>query len=195
MRVYGLTGGIAAGKSEVARLFAEQDIPVLDADRIAHGFLEEGEPVAAAELDAFGEEILTDGAIDRAKLGAVVFGDSAALARLNVIVHPAVREALDTQCRVLAEAGHEVVLVEAALHAEDGKLRPGIDGLIVVDCPREERLARLVRDRGLSVDEAERRIDAQTPPEQKFSLAKWIIRNSGTVDELAEQVNAVIKEF
>ena len=195
MTVYGLTGGIAAGKSEAARLFAEQGIPVLDADSIAHGFLEEGEPVAAAVLDAFGESILTDGVIDRAKLGVVVFGDSVALARLNAIVHPAVREALDAQCRALAEEGHEVVLVEAALHSEDGKLRPGIDGLIVVDCPRKKRLARLVRNRGMSVEEAERRIDAQTPPEQKFSLAKWIVPNAGTVDELTDQVNAVIKEF
>lgn len=195
MRIYGLTGGIASGKSEAARLFSQMAIPVIDADSVAHSLLEEGELVAAAVVDAFGEGILTDGTIDREKLGRVVFRDRVALERLNGIVHSAVRDALDARCRALAEEGHSATIIEAALHAEDGKLRPGIDGLIVVDCPREKRLARLMRDRGLSEEEATRRIDAQTPPENKFPLARWVIRNTGTLEDLAEQVSSVVEEI
>ncbi len=195
MKIYALTGGIAAGKSEASRRFEELGIPVIDSDRIGHEALEPGGPAEKQVIEAFGDEILTEGRIDREKLAAIVFADPDALEQLNQLVHPAVIEAIAVRTAKLAEEAHDAAIIEAALHAEDGKLREGFAGLIVVHCPREVRIRRLIKSRGVSEEEALRRVEAQTPPETKLHLARWVIMNTGDISHLHEQVDAIAKEL
>lgn len=195
MKVYGLTGGIAAGKSEASRRFIELGLPVIDADRVGHQVLEPGGEAEQGVIEEFGEGILTGGRIDREKLGAIVFGDSAALKKLNQLVHPAVGRAIASRTAKFAEEGHDAIIIEAALHAENGKVGDHLDALIVVDCPRAERIRRLIADRSMTKDEAIRRIESQTPPEVKLSLARWVILNSGDIDELRDEVDRIAKEL
>ena len=195
MKIYGLTGGIGAGKSEVGRRFATRKIPVLDADSVAHEMLEPDGAAVDGVLEAFGDEILTCDRIDREKLGAIVFCDAKALNTLNGLVHPAVRTTIAQRCADLMQAGHDAVIIEAALYGEDGRLGPEMSGLILVTCPQEERIRRLVEYRGMSEEEAMRRIEAQSPPEKKRAIATWIIDNSGTLEEMEQQIDAIVKEL
>lgn len=195
MKIYALTGGIAAGKSEASRRFEELGIPVIDSDRIGHETLEPGGSAEKQVVEEFGEGILAEGRIDRAKLGAIVFADPAALKRLNALVHPAVGREIASQTAKLEEEGHDAAIIEAALHAEDGKLRERFAGLIVVDCPREERIRRLEASRGMTEEEAVRRIEAQTPPEAKLHLARWVILNTGDIAHLHDRVDEIVKEL
>jgi len=195
MKIYGLTGGIAAGKSEASRRFEERGVPVIDADGLGHVTLAPGGRAEQAVIEAFGEEILTDGRIDREKLGGIVFGDAEALSRLNGLVHPAVGEEMAARTQALEQEGHAAIIVEAALHAEDGTLRPGMDALILVECPRDERVRRLMEDRAMTESEAVRRIESQTPPEKKRELARWVIMNDQDVEHLRQQVDAIVEEL
>ncbi|MCH8203857.1 MAG: dephospho-CoA kinase [Candidatus Hydrogenedentes bacterium] len=195
MKIYALTGGIAAGKSEASRRFEQLGIPVIDSDSIGHEALETGGAAEKQVLEAFGDEILTEGRIDREKLAAIVFADPEALERLNRLVHPAVLKAIAARTAKLAEEGHDAAIIEAALHAEDGKLREGFAGLIVIHCPPETRIRRLMKGRGMSEEEASRRIEAQTPPETKLHLARWVIMNTGDIAHLHEQVDAIAEEL
>ncbi len=195
MKIYGLTGGIAAGKSAASSRFLEKGIPVIDSDSLAHAVIEPEGAAYQAILDAFGTEILTDGRIDRAKLGDIVFSDSESLQTLNGLVHPAVRNETMRICEQYAEQGHTATLIEAALHAEDGTLRPGLDGLILVYCPDNIRIQRLKENRKLTEEEALARIESQTPPEKKMALARWIIHNDKDIEHLQSQVDAILEEF
>ena len=195
MNIYALTGGIAAGKSEVGRRFETLGIPVIDSDRIGHEALKPGGAAEKKVLEAFGDEILTEGRIDREKLAGIVFADPEALERLNLLVHPAVLQTIAERSAKLAEEGHDTAIIEAALHAEDGKLREGFAGLIVVHCPPDVRVRRLIESRGMSEEEAIGRIEAQTPPETKLHLARWVIMNEGGIPQLHEQVDAIAKEL
>lgn len=195
MNVYGLTGGIASGKSEVSRRFQDLGIPVIDADSVAHSVIEPGGAVEAEVIDAFGSEILSCGRIDREKLGAIVFRDPASLKQLNGIVHPAVGVEIARLTAQYADEGHKAIIVEAALHAENGKLGPGLEALILVECPPDIRVQRMTEKRGMSEEEARRRIEAQTPPESKRALARWTIENEGDLDVLYARVDEVAKEL
>lgn len=195
MKIYGLTGGIAAGKSEASRRFKERGIPVIDADKVGHAVTEPGGAAEQAVIEAFGDAIITSGIIDREKLGLVVFSDPEARMKLNGIVHPAIGRETAARFAAFAEEGHPVAVYDAPLLAEDGTLRGGFDGLIVVLCPREVRLKRLIETRGMSEEEANRRIDAQTPPEEKVRLAQWVIHNTGSIDDLRAEVDAIVEEW
>lgn len=193
MKIYGLTGGIASGKSEAARRFRELAVPVIDADKIGHALIEPGGAAEAEVLAAFGGDILSDGRIDRAKLGQRVFADRAELEKLNAIVHPAIKAEVARRAAALAEEGHEFVVIDAALLGEGGKIAGYIDGLALVLAPVATRLERLVQQRGCTEAEAKRRIEAQTPPERKIPLADWIIQNDGTLDALRARVDDVAR--
>ena len=117
--------------------------------------------------------------------------DAAARRRLNAIVHPLVARVVADRCAALAGQGHETVIVEAALLAENGVREAWLDGLIVVTCPAEARRQRLVEQRGMTPGQAQQRIDAQTPPETKAALADWFIENEGTLDDLEAGVARV----
>ncbi len=184
----GLTGGIACGKSTVSRMFRDLDIPILDADPLAHELLEPGQPVYDQVVTEFGPEVLAaDKSVDRAKLGAIVFAEPARMARLNQLIHPHVVEILDRWFSTLDQAGGPpVAIVEAALLIEAG-YRPKLNRLIVVRCTPGQQLARL-RQRGLNEIQAQQRLSAQMPIDQKVAAADDIIDGGGSFEDTSRQV-------
>ncbi len=188
----GLTGNIATGKSEVARMLSALGACVIDADKVAHEVMAPGGPAYAWVVGAFGRVILTpDGAIDRGKLGAIVFRDAEALQRLEAAVHPATTAEVT---RRIMEADKPVIVVEAIKLIEAGMHRH-YDALWVVTAPRSLQIARLVDTRGLSEEEAALRVDAQPPQEEKAAVADLVIANDGDLDALREKVQAAWSEL
>ena len=187
----GLTGNVATGKSQIARLLSELGAHVIDADALTHELEQKGKPVHAAILAAFGSGILrADGEIDRAQLGKLAFSDPHALRRLEAMVHPAVtaevaRQISDIKSR--ASDGLTVIVVEAIKLIERG-LHKQCDSLWVVTCRPGLQLDRLMRTRGLSEADARLRIVAQPPQSEKAALADVLIENNGTLDDLRAQV-------
>jgi dephospho-CoA kinase len=193
----GLTGSIASGKSTVARRLKDRGIPVIDLDKVGHEVLrrrhEAFEPVVAA----FGEGILgPDGEIDRKKLGAVVFKDPAARERLNLIMHPKIREEEARRVSAMAEDGVGAVVTEAALLIETGQ-RKRFDFFVVVGCASEVQIERLMKRDGGTVEEARQKIASQLSFEQKKAEADFVIDTSGLkestlgeADRLAEEIKA-----
>ena len=191
MRTVGLTGGIGSGKSEVSRLLRTYGAVVVDADLIAREVVDVGTPGLAAVVEAFGVEVLQpDGSLDRAALGRRVFSDREALARLNAITHPRIAERTVELFQQAAEAGAEVLVHDVALLVENGLTR-SYDAIVVVAAAPATQLDRLVRQRGMSEDEARARIAAQAPLEDKLAVATHVIRNDGPLEELAPQVERV----
>jgi dephospho-CoA kinase len=187
----GLTGGIASGKSAVAGMLREMGFAVLEADSLAHKLIEPGQPAYKEVVREFGAEIIdASGRVDRGKLGAVVFNDRAKLERLNAIVHPRVKAAILKQLDEWSRDGErDAVFVEAALIVEAGYLK-NLDGLVVAWSRPEQQMERL-QARGLSEDEARRRIHAQLPVAEKLKLATEKIDCSGSIEETRRQVQAL----
>jgi dephospho-CoA kinase len=187
----GLTGGIASGKSAVAAMLREMGFAVLDADSLAHKLVEPGQPAYGEVLQEFGQAVtMPDGRIDRAKLSAIVFHDRAKLDRLNAIVHPRVAEVVFRQFDEWQRQGtRDAAFVEAALLIESG-IHKSLDGLIVAWCEPEQQLQRLLA-RGLTEEEARRRIAAQLSVEEKLRYATERIDCSGSLDETRHQVEAL----
>jgi dephospho-CoA kinase len=183
----GLTGNIATGKSLVARMLRSLGAHVIDADALVHELQRKGTPVWARVVGEFGEGIQrADGALDRAKLGALVFSKPEALHRLESIVHPAVGAEIERQLANL-EPPDQVVVVEAIKLIEVG-LHKRCDALWVVTSQPEVQLKRLMRTRGLSEADAQVRIAAQPPQSEKIALADVVIENDVTVSKLRAQV-------
>ena len=193
--IVGLTGGTGSGKSAAARRFEERGIPVVDADRVGHEVIAPGGAAEQAVIAAFGPEILECDTINRLKLGKRVFSDAVALDTLNRIVHPVIYAEMLTRCQMLATAGHRVVVIDAALLAEDGERLPWLDRLALVLSPVEMRIQRLVEGRGFTEQEARARVASQTPPERKIPLADWVIVNDGPLPELHRKVDAIVEEL
>ncbi len=188
----GLTGGIASGKTTVARMLHGLGIPVLEADPLAHFLIEPGEPAYEEVVREFGREVLRpDGFVDRSKLGEIVFASRAKLERLNRIVHPGVLEAIERWFTELARSGGvRVAVVEAALLIESGYCSH-LDRLVVAWCRPEQQLERLMV-RGLTRQQAEQRIAAQMPVEEKRRLADDVIDCSGSLEDTRRQVRALV---
>ena len=183
----GLTGNIATGKSEVARMLAELGARVIDADKVAHEVMQPGGPAYAPVVEAFGPDILAaGGAVDRAKLGAIVFREPEALRQLEAAVHPATIAEID---RRIDQATEAVVVVEAIKLIEAGMHRD-YDALWVVTAPRELQIARLVATRGLTEKEAALRVDAQPPQGDKAAVADLVIVNDEDLGDLWKKVKA-----
>jgi len=191
----GLTGGIGAGKSEVARLLSVRGAVVIDADVLAREVLEPGTDGLAAVVAEFGDSVLAaDGSLDRKRLGAIVFGDAAeqlgggaissARGRLNAIVHP--RVAARTAELMAAAPPDSVIVHDVPLLTENG-LAPNYDLVLVVQAPLSARLERLAA-RGLSADETRSRIAAQASDEQRRAIADVVIVNDGDLAQLDRQV-------
>jgi dephospho-CoA kinase len=195
LRIYGLTGGTGSGKSAAARVFTEEGIPVLNADRIGHELIQPGGNAVQPVREAFGDGIMTRGAIDRGKLGEIVFSDPQARQRLNALMHPLIQEAITERCAQLARKGQELVVIDAALIAENLQKPPSLDGIIVVHCSHQKRVQRLVERAGLSEEQARRRMEAQTPPEQKLAIADWVVENEGTLEEFRAKARQLAKEL
>ncbi|WP_347060405.1 dephospho-CoA kinase [Blastococcus sp. HT6-30] len=182
----GLTGGIGSGKSTVARLLAERGALVVDADRIAREVLEPGTPGLAAVADEFGDGVLApDGSLDRGALAAVVFSDETARRRLDALVHPLVRK---RSAELVAAAPADAVVVnDVPLLVETGQAG-SYDLVLVVDTDVETRVARLI-ERGLAEADARARIATQATDEQRRAVADVVIDNSGSLEQLTEQVD------
>jgi dephospho-CoA kinase len=192
---YGLTGGIASGKSTVAGMLRELGFPVMEADRLAHQVMEPGQPAYNQVVSVFGDAILdSDKRINRSSLAAIVFDNHEKLTQLNGIIHPRVEEELLRQFTELElSARYPAAFVEAALIFEAG-LHKRLDGVVVASCLPEQQLARLM-ERGLSEIEAGKRIAAQMPVAAKLALATERIDCSGPPEETRRQVEAFAKEL
>ncbi len=184
--VVGLTGGIGCGKSAVMRVLSMLGAEGIDADLVAHDVIAPGGPAYAPVVAEFGPGILAaDGAIDRGRLGQRVFGDPAALARLEGIVHPAVAEVV--RKRVAASTA-PVVVIEAIKLLEAGLSRALCDQIWVVVCRPETQVTRLMATRDMSAAEVERRRANQMPQAEMIAQAGRVIRTDGALAEMAAQV-------
>jgi dephospho-CoA kinase len=189
----GLTGGIASGKSTVSSMLAELGAVVIDADALAREVVERGTAGLDSVVAEFGTSLLTpEGDLDRAAMGSLVFGDASARKRLEAIVHPLVLERM--AALEAAAADEEMVVHDIPLLAE-GTRADTFDAVIVVDCPPELQIARMISDRGWSRSDAEARIAAQAPREQRLAIATHVIENVGDIDELRDRVVAVFVEL
>ena len=185
----GLTGGIGSGKSTVSGLLEEHGAVVVDADRIVRELQQPGEPVFEAMVEEFGPGIVaTDGTLDRQAVADIVFGDADALKRLNAIVHPAVGAAMAERLAALAETD-SVVILDIPLLVESG--RDDMAAVIVVDVDPEIAVHRLVEHRGFSEEDARARMARQVSREDRLAKADVVIDNSGDLDSLRAQVDAL----
>ena len=196
MRTVGLTGGIATGKSYILQVLGELGCETIDADAVAHQVIEPGQPAHREIVEHFGGEVLAgDGAIDRAKLGAIVFADNTQREKLNSIVHPKVYEA---QARWLAEVASRspdaIAVVDAALMIETGSYRR-FDKLIVSFCDPQVQLERLMARNNLNPAEAQARISAQMSSEQKLKYADYTIDTSNGFEDTRRQVEEIYAEL
>ncbi|KQS07807.1 dephospho-CoA kinase [Curtobacterium sp. Leaf183] len=194
MRIIGLTGGIAAGKSTVSGRWAELGAVVVDADRLARQAVAPGSPGLARVAERFGPDVIApDGSLDRPALGAVVFSDPAARRDLERITHPEVwrlaQQAFDSAAAADPDA---VVVYDVPLLAEARGSRPlRFDAVVVVDAPAAVRVRRLVEHRGMDEAEAERRIGAQASDAERLALADHVVDATGTLDQTLASADAV----
>jgi dephospho-CoA kinase len=189
----GLTGGVGAGKTAVARLLADHGAVVIDADVLAREVVALGTPGLAAVVAEFGPEVLgADGALDRPRLGALVFADPARRTALEAIVHPLVRRRA-AELEAAAAAG-ALVVHDIPLLAETGQAG-SFDAVLVVDVPPEVQVSRLVHDRGWSTEEAAARIAAQADRDDRLAVATHVIDNTGTLEDLRQRVAEVFVQL
>ena len=197
MKLIGLTGNIASGKSTVAQLLVEQGAAHLDADRLVHEMYLPGTEVTVAVAAHFGEAVLTpDGSVDRAALGAIVFNDREALRTLEQIVHPRVGPAIAERIRAVATQSNPppAMVIEAVKLIESGRHKIVDQVWFVLARPEIQKL-RMMEDRGRSEAEAEARLQAQRPIAERLHLAHVIIENNDTMDNLIQQVQTAWKEL
>ncbi len=196
MAYFGLTGGVASGKSTVAQMFEEAGARIIDADRIGREFLHPSLTAYHEVLEHFGREVLgPTGEIDRRRLGAIVFADRDRLLELNAILHPRIIERIEELASSYqAEETRAVIFVDAALIYEAG-IGGQFRKMVVTWCRPEQQLERLMAKAGISREEAERRIAAQWPAEEKRRRADYVIDTSGTLDETRRQVQALYPQL
>ena len=192
MRVFGLTGGIASGKSTVSKHIRELRIPVIDADQLAREVVKKGTEGYDAVVAGFGSGILgPDGEIDRKALGAIVFSDAAARQKLNGIVHSRIgARSMDLVAKLEAE-GHELACYDAALLVENG-LTEVFRPLVVVAATPTTQIERIIERDDLTRDEALARVNAQLPLAEKVAMADYVIENDGTIEELITRTDGVV---
>ena len=192
MPLIALTGGIASGKSTIARRLAEHGAVIVDADQIVRDVQSPGSPVLARISEAFGAAVIApDGSLDRAALGAKVFGHAGLLARLNAIVHPAVRE--ESQRRfdaALADDAKAVVVYDVPLLVE-ARVDDPWDLIVVAHAPAALRRQRLVDLRGMDESAAQDRIDAQVSDDRRLAIADVVSDTSDTLERTLEQTDAL----
>jgi dephospho-CoA kinase len=187
----GLTGGVASGKSTVAAILEELGALVIDADVLAREVVEPGTPGLAAVVDVFGPEVLdAEGALDRARLGSIVFADPSRRADLEAIIHPLVR-ARAHEIERAAPAG-VLVVQDIPLLVETGQAST-FDVVLVVDVPEELQVERAVRDRGWTEEQARSRVAAQAARADRLGAATHVIDNSGTHEDLRQRVTEVFE--
>lgn len=192
MPLIALTGGIASGKSTIARRLAEHGAIVVDADQIVRDVQAAGSPVLQQIAATFGADVITpEGALDRASLGAKVFGDPELLARLNAIVHPAVRAESQRRFEAANATDPSAVVVYDVPLLVEARVDDPWDLIVVAHAPASERLRRLVELRGMEESAAQDRIDAQVSDDRRLAIADVVIDTSGTIEETQAQADAL----
>lgn len=194
MRIIGLTGGIAAGKSTVSRRWAEHGGIVVDADRLARDAVAPGSPGLAQVAERFGPTVIAaDGSLDRPALGAIVFSDPAARKDLEAITHPEVWRLAQRAFDAAETADPDAVVVyDVPLLAEARGSRPlRFDAVVVVDAPAAQRIERLVAHRNMPRDEAERRVAAQANDADRLALADHVVDATGSLDQTVRSADEV----
>jgi dephospho-CoA kinase len=187
IRVIGLTGGIATGKSSVSSILRELGADLIDADQLAREVVEPNAPAYPALLSRFPEAFDSAGRLDRAKLAERVFRNPAERAALNAITHPHIHQRFLEQLQELARRGVDLVVYDVPLLIENG-LQTQMDGVILVTAPVPLQLQRLMARNGLSLEQAEARLSSQMPISEKLRHATWVIDNSGDSANTREQV-------
>jgi dephospho-CoA kinase len=196
MPLIALTGGIASGKSTIARRLAERGAVVVDADAIVREVQAAGSPVLAAIAAEFGDGVIRpDGELDRAALGARVFGDAEAIARLNAIVHPAVRNASQERFAQAFAADPDAVVVYDVPLLVEARVDDPWDRIVVAHAPAELRARRLVDLRGSSESDAAARIASQVGDEARLAVADVVIDTSGSIEDTLRQTDALWDEL
>ncbi len=188
----GLTGGIASGKSTVARLFGAHGVPIIDTDQIARDVVEPGQPPLERLVERFGTGILTpDGHLDRPKLREIVFSDPMARADLEALTHPAIGSAVEARS---AAAGGPYQILVIPLLVEKG-LGARVERVLVVDCPEEMQIERLQARDGSTLEQARAILNAQTSRAARLKAAHDVILNESDIAALEEQVSALHKRY
>jgi dephospho-CoA kinase len=188
----GLTGGIASGKSTVARLFGAHGVPIIDTDQIARDVVEPGQPPLERLVERFGTGILTpDGHLDRPKLREIVFSDPMARADLEALTHPAIGSAVEARS---AAAGGPYQILVIPLLVEKG-LGARVERVLVVDCPEEMQIDRLQARDGSTLEQARAILNAQTSRAARLKAAHDVILNDSDITALEEQVSALHKHY
>lgn len=196
MLVVGLTGGVATGKSIVANHLRQLGAPIVDADRLAREVVEPGEPALEQIKASFGPEVIdAQGRLDRKKLGQIVFQDAKARKTLEDILHPLIRERMHQELKRLEESGQKIAVCDIPLLYESRHSLKIVDKVVVVYAPKEAQKARLMERDGLTSEEADLRIAAQLPTEDKVAKADYVIDNSSGTASTLRQVERVWKEL
>lgn len=190
MYLIGLTGGIASGKSTIARRLAERGAVHVDADQLAREAVEPGSAALAAIVDRFGDGILNpDGSLDRAALGGIVFSDPTALEALNGIVHPAVRDLTARRIAAAERADPGAVVVYDVPLLVEAQVPHRFDLVVVAQAGTESRISRLTGTRGMPEDEARRRIASQASDADRLAVADVVIDTDGTIESTIDQAD------
>ncbi|MBM3450928.1 MAG: dephospho-CoA kinase [Armatimonadetes bacterium] len=192
MKVIALTGGIASGKSTVARMLADLGAELIDADVVAREVVEPGQPALAEIAAAFGDVLKPDGRLDRNRLAAAIFPDDAARRRLNAIVHPRVRERMRATLREIARARPSAIVVldiPLLFESPPPEFVPG--DVIVVYAGTATQIDRLIARDGVSREEALRRLSAQRPLAEKLARARWMVDNGESPESTRNQVERI----
>lgn len=193
MTLIGLTGGIGSGKSTIARRLADHGAIIIDADKVAREVVEPGTPVLAHIVAEFGTDILqADGSLNRGALGEHVFNNAEALATLNSIVHPAVKE---RTAHLISQAPSGSVVVYDVPLLVETKNEYQFDAIVVASAPESVRIERLMEHRGMLESEAAARIESQAPEEERLKLANHVIDTSGDISHTYSQVDALWEEL
>jgi dephospho-CoA kinase len=195
VRIVGLTGGIASGKSTLAATLRARGVPVVDADALARAAVAPGSPALAEIARAFGPGVLApDGSLDRKRMGALAFSDEGARRRLEAITHPAVRHAMAEETARIAAQGHDLAFYDVPLLFEVG-LERILDAVVVVWAPPDVQRARLEARDGLAPPEAEARLAAQLPLDEKAARADFVVENAGPPGDLGPKADRLLADL
>ncbi len=195
MRIVGLTGGIASGKSTFAVELRARGVPVVDADALARAAVAPGSAALAEIARELGPDAIgPDGALDRKRVASIVFADAEARRKLEAITHPAIRRAMAEETDRLSAAGHDLAFYDVPLLYEAGLDRV-LDAAVVVWAPREVQRARLVARDGLTPEEADARLAAQLPVDEKAARADFVVENVGAPGELAAKADRLLRDL
>jgi len=195
VKLVGLTGGIASGKSMVAEILKRQGAAIINADVLAREVVEPGHQAWTEIVNTFGIAVLQpDRTLDRQKLRAIIFDDAAARKKIESIIHPQVRALAEQRIREHAAAGYAVIVYEVPLLFE-GNLQEWLRPVILVACDVDTQRNRLQSRDNLSAAQAQKHIDAQMSLEAKRRLADYVIENNGSLEDLKRQVQAVLEKI